>query len=371
MNIKKRILHYLFLCCMYTIVAPAYLHAQSSSSKKKAVIAAACCGLGAFGLYKLTKSHNTPENFTPNKDTLNMLTIAQTCNGNTCTRKMNIDELVTHINHHTMPNKVTLVNEAQTDKIFVAQKGVQINESAKIVFLFSRGYAQTDTVGTNDNFLQTGACAIGAYWYLKDNFIKDAPCITFDYPDRRRLFNFGQETDIACLAYAYEQIRLANPNAHIILLGDCRGAKAALAFAATKPAHLRAILLFSPFLSARQLTDQIAHNRLAWLPGSSTLLHNFFQLYFPNYDGNETSVLTLIENIEHDIPIFIAHRYGDHLVADEHIKNLEQELKRTGHTKVHVAYTHDRSFTHSRLNEVKDIQNGAQKFFSLYDVLAA
>ncbi len=255
------------------------------------------------------------------------------------------------------------------NKTIVAHKGIKSCPNDPLIFIFSRGYARTNTPGTNDNALQKGGGAKAAYIPIQDGVINDAPCVTFDYPDRRRCFNFGQKKDLACLKFIYEETLKKNPQAEIILIGDCRGAKAILNFTTQKPEKIKALVLLSPFFSAKQLTDEVARNYLSWFPGSSSFLQQFFKVWFPSYDPNgDNNFVKNSTYIDQKMPIFIAHRTFDTLVSTQQVTDFVSTLQKTGHHNIRLVMTDDTSARHSRLTPVKKIQYETNKFFSKYQL---
>ena len=165
-----------------------------------------------------------------------------------------------------------LINK--TDKKVIVRKGIAIKpHEHDTVFICSRGYAKRDAVLANDDLelVKKGGGAIAAHMLFKNNIIDDAPCITFDYPDDRAHFNFGQEIDVACLQAVWDATIAAHPNVRIVGIGDCRGAKALLSFATRHPKNLVALVLISPFVTTRDMIEQLAKNYLTPLPKSDTL----------------------------------------------------------------------------------------------------
>ena len=74
------------------------------------------------------------------------------------------------------------------------------------------------------------------------------PCVTFNFDDRHTRVNFGQKADVDRLQEVYDQLIQKNPQARVILNGECRGALAALLFAARNPKNIVAIILESPVI---------------------------------------------------------------------------------------------------------------------------
>ena len=338
---------------------------NAKSSHKKTFIGLGIAGATAASLYGLYRRSHKPEHFKPTVHNLNTITFIP--NKNNCVsntkRTIEIEQLVKQMYEDTMPEQTQLtINKKQ----LMVHKGIPVDQQEQTVFIFSRGYARTTQPGTNDNVIQKGGCARELYLKMKDNIINHNPCITFDYPDQRRCFSFAQDLDLQCLTTVYNATLTAYPDTDIVLVGDCRGAKAALSFATTQPENLKALVLISPFTSARELTEQIARNHLSWLPYSSEILHKFFKMYFPNYDETKDNLTSIIGNIKTDLPIFIAHRKGDALVADATIQHLEHLLKETGHKHVHVLMINDKSAAHSRLAPVLQCQQGVNAFLKKY-----
>lgn len=372
-------------------------------TRNSGVIAAVSLSISVIGIYGAYKWLRSEEHFKPTIHNLNTLTFkpihttqptylatpsseptsalhaAPISSPNspidTSVPHLSIDELVTRINKDKAPSRTLLTSTPTTDAntyshpSLLVEQGITIESHDPIVFIFSRGYARTNTPGTNDNVLQKGGCAMAAYQPIQDHIINNAPCITFDYPDRRRCFNFGQQKDITCLRFIYEQTLKQHPSAQIILIGDCRGARAILNFAIEQPRNVKALVLLSPFFSAQQLTQEVARNYLSWLPGSRGILQNFFKLWFPSYSEKEDKALTKrLASFNYNIPIFIAHRNHDTLVSTAQVTSFIDHLKITNHTQTHLFITDDTSARHSRLTPVREIQQEVNRFFSTYDL---
>lgn len=347
---------------------------------KKGVIVAVSIGISAAGLYGFYRWLRTEETFNPTIDNLNTLTFKNPYQATLSLDQqqsplipsMSIDQLVIKINKNKTPQQAHILVPAQemgNAKTVLVQKGITTTLQDPTVFIFSRGYARTNTPGTNDNMLQVGGCAMAAYMPIQDNIINNAPCITFDYPDRRRCFNFGQNKDVQCLKLIHEHTLKQNPNANIILVGDCRGAKTILNFATQKPKNIKALVLLSPFFSAHQLTEQVAQNYLSWLPCSSGFLHNFFKLWFPSYNPDTDKLFAAnITSISQDIPLFIAHRNRDTLVSTEQVIDFIATLRQAEHKNIHLVATDDATARHSRLTPVKMVQQEVNRFFFTYNL---
>jgi hypothetical protein len=381
------------------------VHTPQTHSLSKGAIAGitvASVGISTAGIYGFCKWLHAEEKVEPTLDNLNVLTFKHTKQHDPEISLFNIDQLVLSINGHKTPECVQLetpssfsVTKAcgcalgadgqalaeleQAEHLFseklspelpgkklLVEKGITASNS-KTLFIFSRGYARTNTPYTNDNALQVGGCAMAAYIPIQDNVINDAPCVTFDYPDRRRCFNFGQKKDARCLEFVHAQALQKNPDADIVLIGDCRGAKAILEFASQNPKNIKALVLLSPFFSARELTEKVSDSYLGWLPGASQILHGFFKNWFPSYDPScDHSFYERVAHIPAHMPIFIAHRTHDTLVSNEHVSAFIAHLRATDHDNIHFIAVDDRSALHSRLTPVPAIQLAVNQFLCQY-----
>lgn len=292
--------------------------------------------------------------------TLNTLTIRQA----PCTQPkytlVTLDHLVRYINsNNEVPFRAHLeIN----DQLFTVYRGVRITPHDTTVFIFSRGYAKTNIPGTNDNFIQRGACAVAAYIQLRDHIVTNAPIISFDYDDSKDGFSFGQTNEINALNFVYDAILEKNPTASIVVIGDCRGGKVALELAIKNPKNLKALILMAPFISARDLTNMIADHYIAYLPLSRTLLHQFFKFYFPQYNEQEDTLAKRLQYVPAHLPIFIAHREQDTLVSMQTIKRLTRALKKTGNKNVRLLIIQDTTYLHSMLTGNHTVQYGINTF---------
>ncbi len=335
------------------------------SSYKKTILSFGITGISVASLYGAYRWLSTPQEFTPTINNLNTITIKPITHHHGLPKHC-IETIVKKINTRTLPEKTSLAIDRH--RTAVVHKGIALDKHDQTVFIFSRGYAQTNKPGTNDDYIQHGGCAKHAFIQFHDNIINNCPCITFDYPDQRRCFNFGQKTDLACLDLVYKKTIELYPEVQIILIGDCRGGKTALSYATQRPKNLQAIILMSPFVSAHELTKQLAHNYLAWMPRSSDLLQIFFSCYFPNYDTKKENLFEEVSIIDPTLPIFIGHRRGDKLVADATINRLVDSLKKSGNANVHLLVVQDDCATHSRLTPIVDFQQGVNMFLQSYDL---
>ncbi len=299
-----------------------------------------------------------------NLHSCNTLTIRLTPTNHHSHKIIPIEQLVRTIN---ATNEVPYRSYIEINTILhTVYRGVQITPQDDTVFIFSRGYARSTIPGTNDNFIQRGACATAAHLQLRDHIVNNAPLISFDYDDSKDGFSFGQTNAIIILQAVYDAVLEKNPNARIVLIGDCRGAKVALELITQPQKNLKALILMTPFISARDLIDRIAGKYLSYLPLSHKILHRFFKFYFPNYNEKLDSLEKRLVNFPLDLPTFIAHRESDTLVGHHTIRKLEKILTTIGSKNVELLIVQDTTYSHSRLTENKEVQESINTFLKKY-----
>lgn len=305
---------------------------------------------------------------TPSIESLNVITMKPVSTIPPLTKSIEIDDLVAHINHGNTPPHAIIANGpgAPTQHIEM-RSGVTNTKQDPVVVVFSRGFARTNTIGKNENFLRKGGCAVAAFWPIRDGVIPThVPCVVFDYPDERKMLNLGQEMDQACLEFVITHVLKNNPDVKIVLMGDCRGAKAALAYAVKYPNNVQCMVLFSPFVSVKDLVTQIARSYVFWLPKSRSLLYKLFKTCLPNYDDDADTQYDNLPLINPNLPIFIGHRSKDTLIGNDHMERLVSELKSSGNKKIHFLVIDDTSAPHSKLTTNREIQKGVNAFFKHY-----
>ncbi len=266
--------------------------------------------------------------------------------------------------HHTL----LLIDK----RYFMVHRGIEIGPADTHIFIFSRGYAKATTPGTNDDFIQRGAAAKAAYIQLENKIIPHQyPLISFDYDDGREGFAFGQSKEINILQTVFDAVVDKNPAAAITLMGDCRGGKVALEVATRKPKNLHSLILMAPFISSREITDNIALHHLSYLPYSRAILHQFFKVYFKNYREDADTLRQRLSLIDPQLPIFIAHRMNDQLVSTSTIQRLVDELRQAGNKNVQVLISQDASEPHSKLTVIDEIKHGIAQFMQRYGIVSS
>lgn len=250
-----------------------------------------------------------------------------------------------------------------SDTVIVAHKGIVLDPDTEVVFIASRGYTFNITLG--EALPRKGGGLLDAYQRFRDNVFHSAPVITFDYPDDREFFNFGQKLDQKCLDYVYRSVLEQCPKAKIVLFGSCRGAKCVLEYATKKPKNLSAIIVESPFISAKEMTLQIGMKYAPIIPGAAKLTYGIFKLYFPNFKDSRENLRTRLHRIP-NVPIFIAHRTNDTLVSNRQVHDLVKLLKKSDHKELYLFTTPDESDNHARLMHLDPAQQAVNAFLQLH-----
>ncbi len=299
----------------------------------------------------------------------NALTIRMVENPPRGIRLSTIEQLVRsiHLQQAIPQNTLLSIN----GRYFIVHRGLELHNHDKKVFIFSRGYAKTTQPGTNDDFIQRGAAAKAAFIQLQDSIVPhDYPLVSFDYDDGRNGFAFGQQKEINTLQAVYEGVLHKNPNLDIILIGDCRGSKVALEVATHKPKNLQALILMAPFISGRDITNNLAMQHLKYLPGNKHILHLFFKMYFKTYKDDQNNLAQRLSHINPELPIYIAHRANDELISIDTINTIVSSLRQSGNKNVHLLITDDDSESHSKLTGIPEVKDGIAQFMHQYDILS-
>lgn len=194
-----------------------------------------------------------------------------------------------------------------------------------------------------------------------------SPCVTFEFDDSRRSFNFAQKGDITRLSLIYKELAATHS---IILFGSCRGGTTMLNVL-SNPAtpykdSIKALILESPALSLQKLAQRVGETHLTTIPCAGSLIHTFFRTWFPSYDAQFPSCLSGLEHIPLNLPILIGHVENDKVIAWSDIQELVTGLVATGHTDVYLARINDPSISHARLSSNEDFKNILNAFLAKY-----
>ena len=347
---------------------PSYaLHAPST------YIIAATLAAGIYGASRLYTNYSNPPPLTITLESIHALTCTPIQN-NTPHKAIPWYTLVEHLQQHTLPQKTIMQVESNDAIAIDLQKGIVAKPAYDTVFLFSRGFATrgglirgTPLADRYEDIVNKGGGLMAGHMAIKDNLVTNAPCYSFDYPDTPRYLNLGQTTDLQCLKTTWDEIVRKNPQADIVGIGDCRGSKTLLEFAATQPEHLKALVLMAPFISLQELTRHIASNYLPF-PYSDKILHSFMRYTLPNVNTEEDTLAYRLRFINPKMPIFIAHRVNDSVISYKDIKLLVTALQNSGNHDVYLLEIKDESASHSRLSHIPELQRALNAFYARYNL---
>lgn len=305
-----------------------------------------------------------PESFIPTVENLHIVTLkptnSQVTGNNT---PICISDFIANINnsrHDAEKTTIAIRDEHDKEKIIKtvdAYRGIDLNDE-NIVFVMSCGFKLK-------NILPDGVGTLTAYRYIRDNII-NGPCIVFDYPDKLKTSDWGQAADTKCLEVVCSAILEKNPQAKLILIGECRGAKTILKYAAHHPENIHGIILETPLISVKKTVTHFCSKHLNWLPGSKKLGYLLFRFFCPKYKENGDQQVDL-NTIPSDLPIFIGHLKQDTFNPTEPVENIIKELKTTGHKNVYYLLN-DTKISHARFTTDKQFQQAVNAFLHKYDL---
>ncbi len=324
---------------------------------------------------------HSPKKFTPTEENLHVMTLLPQNHSSSPEKPLlNLSTLKQHLKQNSVPShtKKSVSTDIdigqQTVKItagtphnqFALTHTAHVKTQPELVWIVSPGFmGHRPQKYSQEPAPETGLDQ--ATSFIKAHIIH-GPCIAFDYNDERRVFNFGQETDIASLKMVHDLVKSQD----VILIGTCRGATTVLQFLTQLSpqafAHIKAIILESPAVSLHTLATQVAHSYIDWLPKSPALLHTFFKFWFPNYDPYFPTFLDNLDRIPHDLPILIGHLENDRVISYSDIMTITKKLRATGHTQVYLTSVCDSTITHARLSKIPAFGQVVNAFLKKYTI---
>ncbi len=255
--------------------------------------------------------------FRPTIKNLNVMTITtsdQKPDTNEC-------ELVKKIYKRRMPQKAVIDIEGAS---YQYEAGISCSvKNAEYIYLMSRGYAKRKRINgphKDDHFIRKGGCVIYARDRIAQHVVPldtKSVAVTFDYQDG--YVNFGQKRDISCLKCVYDTIRTINRSAHIIVVGECLGAKVALELASRYPITNTTLVLESPFFQATDLFEMMSQNYIGW-DGFAPIL-KWGCWAFCHYDYRQDDLPDRFTCMSKETRIFACHRNKDPLLSDSSFQN--------------------------------------------------
>lgn len=144
------------------------------------------------------------------------------------------------------------------------------------------------------------------------------------YPKR---VSMGQMNEIRALDDEIHKL-----NSDTVLFGHSLGAATVITYLATcQPLTVKAVILEAPFDTVETVVNNKA-GIFSWT-GIGSLVRGFA---YPGYDSSGIKPLHCISRLNKDIPIIFIHSKKDTLIPVASSRNLYCELKKAGHTKVHL-----------------------------------
>lgn len=253
----------------------------------------------------------------------------------------------------------------QIDTILVSKGIPKLPEDC--IAIFSRGFVFSNNM--KDSNPREGGGIRTVYTKIRENILP-MPCVAFDYPDDKKRFDLAQELNQSYLRFIYDKTQEQNPQAKIVLMGNCVGALNILKFVNSDPKNLEAIILLSPIVSGKELIRQIARSYVEpYLGGlAHPILSSLFTFRYPNYDSKKEEEFVNVNNIRKK-KILIGHVPGDKLTSDASITQLVAKLQ-NNNTVYFFAITpsEDASVDHSHIAQTKKFQQIAHAFFKKCDL---
>jgi hypothetical protein len=178
------------------------------------------------------------------------------------------------------------------------------------------------------------------------------PCITFNFLDNRRSFNFGQNLDQICFNFVYNQVHRINPQANIICMGLSRGAHVLLNAMANKTTNdypnLKALVLLEP---AKPHAEKILQQTY---PG----LHLGLKFLFPNHQKSFASIFDA-QRFPH-IPVFIGQVPRD--LVGINCRQLIEKFNALGCNDI-VSFISDNNLLHGNLCADSKLMQSLHAFY--------
>lgn len=208
-----------------------------------------------------------------------------------------------------------------------------------------------------------------------DRYTIETSFVTFDFADSKwSLYNcaLGQYNDIKQLR---RQHALVSNNPHvgsvdeIILYGVSRGASTTINFMALhQPNNIAALVLEAPFAHMDDVIElKVKQLKLGWIPHIHAAAHYMVGSIFRNYVATGEQPINNIKRLPADLPILLVCTAADDLVPYTSTVKLYDELKKNGHTKVHLLVL--KSGKHAKClwgTDGEEYQNAVHAFYRHY-----
>lgn len=294
-----------------------------------------------------------------NLKNLNILTFTPTVHPHGVMRS--IDTVCTAI-QRGQGNKNDTTHTVLDTKILNLSCAIPSGYKNKTIFIYVSGYAGPFSTA---RYKYAGSGAYSAYMCFEQGIMHDAPCISFDAPvNYPSSFNLGQKLDQDCLDAVYQETVRLNPEAHIVLVGLCRGATTILNYL-TNPSNkrnfepIKAVILESPILSLEALINQVTQTQVPKDLG--LVLPYLLQATLPNYEWNQPTIIQHASAFPDHIPILMSGLVHDTIASYQDICAIIQSLK-DAQKNIDFFACDAPEIKHANLVIVKDYQEKVHTF---------
>lgn len=358
-----------FLSAMILMLSSTHAPHLLGMSDAYTTLVRAGVGTGIVaGLYKIHQKIRTPGQFQPTVENINLVLMSPCHKAKDAI--LPVSYLIANLTKGILAQQVIIrVKKQNNPEPWSVSRSLSNQENT--LFMYSRGNSDHVAPGIDTLICATGTMRIGggileSYRYVRENII-NGPCITFDYFDSFGTLSFGQDTEKNTLKIAYQETVSKNPQAQIVYMGLCRGARLGLDLAADNSKNLAALILESPLVSFREATYHIGQKFLPGLPGNRSIMFNFFRYWFPSYDPAKDDIMHKIKQIPSTIPILIGHLKGDIVISDDILYQVLRELQ--GRDNIYLFVLQDRTgrLFHGKLSITRQYQQVCNAFLAAYN----
>lgn len=176
----------------------------------------------------------------------------------------------------------------------------------------------------------------------------------------------AQEKDLAIFKQAYDDFVVTlgeeNHKKSIVLYGKSRGAATVFNFTALEhPKEVNAIVCEGLFDSIEHVKVAAPSRLVRWI---SSILHKI-----SHFDHKGVVPIKLVEQIPKDMPVLLITSHNDAIVPYACTMNVYNQLRMTGHNKVHILVlkkASHTSYSHGDKQETKLYENIVHAYYKKY-----
>lgn len=246
---------------------------------------------------------------------------------------------------------------------FAIEKGIP--SKLKQLIIFVPGYTGMSSLG---NHRYAGSVAEQIYYWCKNGLIH-CPCVTFYMPTSYRItFNFGQELDQTYFDIFYKEVVSKNPDAEIILMGNCHGATLITNYITNQTYNgslkpIKAVVIESPSLSLEAMVEQTAQHDLPY--GLQWMLSPLFRCLFTKYKWDMPTLLDKKIVLPDHLAVLIGFLNKDEAVNPEITLKIVNKLQEVSQNVDYFKSKRD-DLTHGFLGKDLDYQKKVCAFLKKY-----